>query len=172
MKTIEIRRHSIRDRSSQDLSEAGVALARLIAEEMGSFQRVVTSEVPRAFQTAIAMGFKVDERVALLNTYGDAIEAEIPWPASFSEYTAPVLRGSAPMRYAKRIAEFYGHLAESLPEEGAALVITHGGVVEIGAVACLPSADHVAWGGYVECCEGMRLFWENGKFVDAQVLRV
>ena len=172
MKTIEVRRHSIRERASQDLSEQGLALARLIGAETGPFQRVVTSTVPRAYQTAVAMGFSVDEQVELLNSYGDAVEAEIPWPADFSEYTEPIRRGGAPTRYAQRLAEFFASLAESLPEAGAALVVTHGGVVEIGAVACLPEARHDNWGDYVECCEGVRLFWEGGKFVEAEVLRV
>lgn len=172
MKIIEVRRHSIRERLSQDLSEQGLALARIIAEQIGPFQRVVTSCIPRAFQTAVAMGFKVDEQVELLNTYGDAVEVEVPWPANFSEYTAPVLRGGAATRYAKRLVAFYADLAASLPEAGAALVVTHGGVVEIGAVACIPNADHNAWGAYIECCEGIRMFWEDGKFINAEVIRI
>lgn len=172
MKTIEVRRHSIRERMSQDLSDQGRLLARFIGEEIGPFQRVLTSGIPRAFQTALAMGFQVDEQVELLNTYGDSVESEIPWPASFDEYTAPVLRGGAPKRYAERLLAYYTALVESLPEGGAALVITHGGVVEIGAVACFPNADHLAWGNYVECCEGVRMFWDDGRFVNVEVLRV
>lgn len=172
MKIIEVRRHSIRDRLSQDLSEQGRALARFIAEEIGPFQRVVTSRIPRAFQTAVAMGFNVDEQLDLLNTYGDAVEAEIPWPASFNEYTLPVLRGGASTRYAERLVEFYTQLAQSLPEDGRALVITHGGVVEIGAVACFPSGDHAAWGEYIECCEGVRMFWDAGKCLVVEVIRI
>ena len=173
MKTIEVRRHSIRNRPGDDLSEQGLLLARLVGAESGPFQCVVTSTLPRAYQTAVAMGFKVDAQADLFNTYGDAVEAEIPWPADFSEYAAPVRRGSgAPSRYAQRLTEFLTHLAESLPEPGAALVVTHGGVVEIGAVACLPDANHNAWGQYVECLEGVRLSWQDGKFVAAEILRV
>ena len=172
MKTIEIRRHSLRNKPGDDLSEQGLALARMIGAGMGPFQRVVTSPILRAYQTAIAMGFQVDEQVELLSTYGDSVEAEIPWPADFSEYTVPIQRGWAATRYAKRLVEFYTGLLESLPEAGAALVVTHGGVVEIGAVACLPEADHTAWGDYIECCEGVRLYWEGGKFVKAEILRL
>jgi len=174
MKTIEIRRHSIRDRASQDLSEQGLALARIIGADLGPFQYVVTSTVPRASQTAVALGFQVNEQVELLNTYGDAVEAEIPWPADFSEYTAPLRRaGSAPARYAERLKGLYTRIAEEkLPEPGAALVITHGGVVEIGAVACLPEAEHAVWGDYVECLEGVRLYWQDGNFVRTEILRI
>jgi broad specificity phosphatase PhoE len=172
MKTIEIRRHSIRERMGQNLSEQGRALAHFIGEELGPFQRVVTSQLPRAFQTAVAMGFQVDEQLELLNTYGDSIEVEIPWPASFDEYAVPLSRNGAPKRYGQQLLEYYRHLAESLADGGAVLVITHGGVVEIGAVACFPNADHTAWGNYVECCEGVRLFWDEGKFMNIEVLRV
>ena len=172
MKTIEVRRHSIRERMSQDLSDQGLLLARFIGEEIGPFDRVLTSCIPRAIQTAAAMGFQVDEQVELLNTYGDAVEAIIPWPASFSEYTAPILQGGAAKRYAERLAAYYTHLAESLPDGGAALIITHGGVVEMGAVACFPTFDHAAWGNYIECCEGVRMVWDAGKFVKIDVIRV
>ena len=73
MKTIEVRRHSIRNKAGDDLSEQGMALAHLVAAETGPFQYVVTSTVPRAYRTALAMGYTVDAQVDLLNTYGDAV---------------------------------------------------------------------------------------------------
>jgi broad specificity phosphatase PhoE len=172
MKTIEIRRHSIRSKPGQDLSEQGVALARLIGLEMGKFDRVVTSPLPRAVQTAQAMGFAVDSTEPLIATYGDDVEMECPWPASFSDYAAAYRRGGATFSYAQRLAGFYRQLAESLPEGGAALVVNHGGVVELSAVGCLPSADFSALGDYIECCEGIRLAWQKDRFIDLQVLRV
>ncbi len=172
MKTIEIRRHSIRNKPGQDLSEQGVLLARLIGEETGPFDRVVTSPIPRAIQTAEAMGCKVDEQNPQLATCGDGVEMECPWPASFTDYAAAYKRGGATFSYARRLAVFYTQLAESLPELGSALVINHGGVVEISAVACLPDFDHTTLGDYCECCEGVRLAWDGGKFVSAEALRV
>lgn len=172
MKTIEIRRHSIRNKPGQDLSEQGVALARLVGLEMGKFQRVITSPAPRAVQTAQAMGFEVDSTEPLLATYGEDVEMECPWPASFSDYAAAYRRGGAAFSYARRLAGFYDQLAESLPEGGSALVVNHGGVVELSAVGCLPAADFSALGDYIECCEGIRLAWQDGQFIDLQVLRV
>jgi hypothetical protein len=52
------------------------------------------------------------------------------------------------------------------------LVITHGGIVEIGAVGCLPDADHSAWGPYCDYCEGVRLSLDGERFVEAEILRV
>lgn len=172
MKTIEIRRHSIRNKPGEHLNQPGVTLARLIGENLGPFDRVVTSTVTRAVETAIAMGFAPDELNELMSTYGDAVEREAPWPLSCAGYAEVVRQGGAAARYAEQLRAVYIRLADYLGEGRAALVINHGGVAELGAVACLPDADHVAWGSHFECCEGIRLFWEDEKFVEGEVLRV
>ena len=172
MKTIEIRRHSIRNKPGQHLSQQGVTLARLVGQNLGPFDRVVTSTLPRAFETAIAMGFAVDEQIDLMSTYGDIVELEVPWPLSIAEYARVIHQGDAAAKYANQLAELYYQLADYLADGRAALVINHGGVAEMGAVACLPNADHEAWGPHFECCEGIRLFWNDGTFVDAEILRV
>src|SRR5512144_225076 len=172
MKTIEIRRHSMRSKPDDHLSQSGMSLARLVGQNLGPFDRVVTSTLPRAFETAIAMGFAVDEQKELMNTYGDVVEAEAPWPMSPAEYANVIRRGKAAARYAGLLADCYQQLIDYLADGRAALVINHGGVVELGAVACLPKADYDAWGPHFECCEGVRLIWEDGKFVSAEILRI
>lgn len=172
MKTIEIRRHSIRTKPGEHLSQQGVTLARLIGQNLGPFDRVVTSTVPRAFETAIAMGFAVDEQNEIMSTYGSAVEREAPWPLSLAGYAEVVRNGGAAAKYANQLAAVYSRLVDYLSEGRSALVINHGGVLELGAVACLPNADHVSWGAHFEPCEGVRLFWNDGKFVDAEILRV
>jgi broad specificity phosphatase PhoE len=172
MKTIEIRRHSIRSKPGDHLNQQGVTLARLVGQNLGPFDRVVTSALPRAFETAIAMGFAVDEQNELMSSYCDDVEREAPWPLSLAEYAEVVRKGGATARYANQLVAVYTELANYLAEGRAALVVNHGGIVEMGAVACLPDADHFAWGSHFECCEGMRLFYEDGKWVDAEILRV
>jgi len=172
MKTIEIRRHSMRSKPGDHLSHEGVTLARRIGENIGPFERVVTSTLPRAFETAIAMGFAVDEQLEFMNTYGPDAEREVPWPQPFVVYARAVRRGQGAAWYGNRLADYYSNLASALSENGAALVINHGGVVELGVVAAFPNADYASWGDFVDYCEGARLFWQDGKFVNAEVLRV
>ncbi len=172
MKTIEIRRHSIRNKPGQHLSQQGVTLARLVGQNLGPFDRVVTSTLPRAFETAIAMGFAVDEQNQLMSTTGDIVDTEAPWPLSPAEYAKIIRKGGATARYASQLADVYYQLVDYLADGRAALVVNHGGVVELGAIACLPDADHASWGPHFECCEGIRLFWEDGTFVNAEILRV
>ncbi|MBV6452340.1 MAG: hypothetical protein MHPDNHAH_03097 [Anaerolineales bacterium] len=172
MKTIEIRRHSIRSNPGVHLNQQGVTLARLVGQNLGPFDRVITSTLPRAFETAIAMGFAVDEQIELMSTYGDSVEREAPYPLSCAGYAEVVRKGGAAAKYANQLKDLYTKLANYLADDRAALVVNHGGVLELGAVACLPDADHFKWGSHFEYCEGIRLFWENDKFVEGEVLRV
>ena len=172
MKTIEIRRHSIRNKPGDHLNQQGVTLARLVGQNLGPFDRVMTSTLPRAIETAIAMGFGVDEFNETMSTYGSAVEHEAPWPLSIAGYAEVVRAGGAAANYANQLVAIYTKLANYLADGRAALVVNHGGVLELGAVVCLPNADHFAWGSHFDYCEGIRLFWDNGKFVDGEILRV
>lgn len=170
MKILEIRRHSIRSQGDH-LSQVGVELARSVGQAIGPFERVITSTLPRAFETAVAMGFAVDEQSELLSTYGSEVDNEAPWPMSFVEYADVVQSGRATMKYAKKLAKYYAGIMDSISDGNAALVINHGGVVELGVVGCLPGFDFSSWGGSVGYCEGARLFWDK-KFMRAEELRV
>jgi len=55
-----------------------------VGNEMGKFDRVVASIVPRAFETAIAMGYAVDEQIEPLGMMSDAVTAAIQWNAGFT----------------------------------------------------------------------------------------
>lgn len=64
MKTLELRRHSFRKQGGgSQLSQQGVTYARRLGATLGPFAYVVTSVVPRARETAIAMGFAVDQEI-------------------------------------------------------------------------------------------------------------
>jgi broad specificity phosphatase PhoE len=172
MRTIEIRRHSIRSKPGDHLSQQGVALARKVGEGMGPFAFVATSTLPRAFETAIAMGFAVDEQNELMNTYGGMVEREAPWPLPYFHYAEIVRQGGHAARYAVELAEYYALIMDRIPVGRTALVVNHGGVVELGVVACLPDVDFTNWGDAADFCEGARLFYESGKFIRGEVLRV
>ena len=171
MKILEIRRHSIRASMGVHLNQMGVDLARMVGQNLGPFDRVVTSTLPRAFETAIAMGFAVDEQSEMISTYGGAVEKEAPWPQSYLQYVAAVKRGGAAAKYANALAQYYASVMDFISEGRSALVINHGGIVELGVVGCLPNVDFSAWGGPVSYCEGARLYWDD-KFIRAEVLRV
>lgn len=172
MKTIEVRRHSIRSIPNEHLNQSGVQLARLVGESLGPFDRVVTSTLPRAFETAIAMGFAVDEQVEFMSTHGFDVERDSAWPKTFAAFAERVKDDRAVREYARKLAGYHAELENYLADGRAALVINHGGVLELGITASFPDADYGSWGRAVDYCEGARLFWEDGKCVGAEVLRV
>lgn len=172
MRVIELRRHTMRAKPGQHLTQAGVTLARCVGEGMGPFDRVITSPAPRAFETAIAMGFAVDQQLDELAQMSDAVDEEIRWPVPFAEISRVMRRGGPAARFGKRLAHLLRDVARALPDGGSALIVSHGGIVEAAAVACLPDADHAAWGEHLGYCEGVRLFFADECFVRGEVLRV
>jgi broad specificity phosphatase PhoE len=143
---------------------------------MGPFDHVLTSTLPRAFETAIAMGFAVTEEVEWLLPAGKAVEKERPWPQSFAAYAMAFGDGWAVAAFAREQAEHWREVVHELPEIGAALLVSHGGVIEMGAVGCLladgVTVDFKAWGGPLHYCEGVRVHFTGNRCTGGEVLRV
>src|SRR3954447_26705017 len=97
---LEIRRHAERTKPGQHLSRAGIDRARLAGTSGLPAARGITSPSPRAVQTAVAMGYPVDQEEPLLQTFGSAVTALIAWDCGFMGWqegvaTSPVLAAFA-----------------------------------------------------------------------------
>ncbi len=179
MKILEVRRHSFRKQGGgSQLSQEGVDYARALGATIGPFARVVTSVVPRARETAIAMGFAVDEELVTLASdrmvYEEA--ARYRWweaPHPFIALAEIIRRGGAYSRYAHSLAALWRDILTPLDEGAAALFIGHSGEIEAALVACFPEADHDEWGPVFGPCEGVRLVFDGDPayFTDLQFLR-
>jgi broad specificity phosphatase PhoE len=172
MRTLEVRRHTLRTQPGHHLSQAGVELARHVGTHMGKFDRVVTSTLPRAFETAIAMGFAIDEQLDALKTSGHEVDAEINWDAGFAEWARVVKKDGAATRFAQAQALAWRSIVNSLPDNGRALIITHGGFIEAGIAACLPRNTVIKLGSSCNYCEGVRLTFDGDAVVNIEILRV
>ena len=179
MRWLEVRRHSLTRKGSarghgSHLSAAGVALARKVGESMGPFAYVVTSVSPRAIETAIAMGFAVDDTIELPSGY---VPGEVDhhdqwrWPRPYRTYAELIARpsGLAAVAEAHRLA--WTDVIEALPDDAAGLVVGHGGGIEPGLVACLPDTAHESWGELFSHCDGARLGFDQGRFVSVEFQR-
>jgi hypothetical protein len=145
---------------------------------MGPFARVVTSVVPRARETAIAMGFAVDYELVTLTFDADVYtetEASRWWDAAqpFATLAAGMAAKGAMWRYGHALAALWRDILTALPEDAAALVIGHSGELEMALVACFPQADHRTWGGLFGPCEGARLVFagEPAHFQAVEIVR-
>jgi broad specificity phosphatase PhoE len=172
MPEIEHRRHSWRVPGGKHLTQQGVDLARRVGEAMGRFDLVITSDVPRAFETAIAMGYAVDRQEELLGKLGKGVEDEVDWELGFAEFARGYARGKATAMACRVHAAFLRSLAAKLQPEGRAMLVSHGGIIEAGVVGLLPDLDYSAWGLACERCEGALMHFDGDVCIGAEPLRL
>jgi broad specificity phosphatase PhoE len=171
MKILEIRRHTMRTKPGAHLSQTGIDLARLVARDTGPFDRVVTSSVPRAIETAIAMGHAVTQEVESLGQVPAEVFQTMGWPSPIADIAQNLFRSAAAQDYAQDLADQWRDVAQRLPVNGRGLLITHGLIIELGLIASLPKARMESWGEAFGYCEGVRLVYDE-DCRDAEILRV
>ncbi|MBC9714891.1 histidine phosphatase family protein [Streptomyces sp. TRM66268-LWL] len=179
MRWLEVRRHAptkkgaARGRGSH-LSAHGVALARTAGADSGPFASVVTSASPRAIETAIAMGWAVDDTVDLPSGY---VEGEVAhhdqwtWPQPYVRYAELIGARGGLAAVAARHRGLWIEVVRSVPDGSGALIVSHGGSIEPALVAVLPAADHASWGAPFSHLDGVRLDFEDGRFIRARMRR-
>jgi broad specificity phosphatase PhoE len=173
MRFLEHRRHSQRDPAGPHLNAAGLALARRVAPTLGPFDRVVTSPKPRAVETAVAMGFEVAAELEELGAMPAELQTlvEALHLRTFADYATLVGRNPALAEYARSQEALWRHELESMPEGSRLLIVSHGGVIESGAVIAAPGPVET-WGPTLGYLEGVRLYLDRGRWVQAEVVRV
>jgi broad specificity phosphatase PhoE len=184
LRTLEVRRHSYTKKgaergSGSHLSPDGVCAAREVGETIGPFAWVVASIVPRTLETAIAMGFAPD--VCIDHGGGPLWEAsleEVPfhaqWEAEqpFVMYRDAIARGGAMRDLAQLQVEVWRDALGHVADGEAALVVTHGGLIDSGLVHALPDADHSSWGPPISQLEGATLTFDGARFELVELRRV
>lgn len=156
------------------LSSEGVALARRIGAELGAFDLVAVTPAPRTMETAVAMGFAVDAVLELRCGYiaGEFDHhAQWAWPQPYVRFAELIRSGGKLAGNALADATVWRRLAADLPAGGRALIVSHGGSIEPVLVACLPGADHRAWGSALAHCDGVILHEHRGTFVEVEFRR-
>lgn len=173
MRTLEHRRHSRRDPGGIHLNSAGRALARSVGGELPAFDRVVTSPRPRAVETAVAMGRTVDARIEALGEMGDEIGARVDEsdPRTFADFLDLVGRSERVSAYAAGQVALWRNELARVREGGRVLMISHGGMIELGAAFALGDGVR-AWGPTLGYVEGVRLTRDGERWTSGEVLRV
>lgn len=180
MRWLEVRRHSMtkkgtgRGRGSH-LCGPGVALARQVGASLGPFATVLTSASPRAVETAVAMGFAVDDTAELPSAYvpGEfGRHEQWAWSEPYRRLADLVHNGRGVAAVAESHADLWRRAVTAVPDGGAALVVSHGGGMELALVLLRPDADLTSWGRPFGHCDGVRLGYDGGAFVAEQFIRV
>jgi broad specificity phosphatase PhoE len=139
---------------------------------MGSFDTVITSPLPRAAETAIAMGYGIDREIHDLAVVGKDAGEELDWPMGFGEFVERMRPGTAMARRGAELAGLLQSIADELGDDGSALLLSHGAVIEMAVVAATPDVDHASWGDHCGHCEGVRISYHDGRATTAEILRV
>jgi broad specificity phosphatase PhoE len=169
MRWLEVRRHSLTKKGDacghgSHLSADGVALARALGATLGPFHFVLTSQAPRALETAIAMGYAVNETVDLPSGY---VAGEVghhdqwTWDRPYLRYAELIRAGGQLARVAAVHCDVWTRAVRTVPDGHAALIVSSGGGIEPALVACLPNGDHEAWGVPLGHCEGVRVGYDE-----------
>src|SRR5690606_2918637 len=143
MKTIEIRRHAERHKPGHNLNARGVARARNASARDREFALVVTSPLPRAVQTAVAMGHGVDEEDWTMASMGGALN-DFPWDVSFDAMQRAIRTNPTADAWATYLtAQMRSWVARIDPGEEL-FVVNHGGIAEACAIGLLGDTDATA----------------------------
>lgn len=180
MKWVDVFRHSKRG-EGKGLSETGRELARRARVLLSPpYDLCVSSPKERARETMEAFGIErleVDEAFTAVNPWE-------PFEAGISSLAKE--RGITPLAACWEIPEALSYLrlqgetflgaikriARKLPEEGRALVVSHGGILEAAALIGRPRFDLIEIGGELGFCEGVVFKLDGENLLGVEVKRL
>ena len=171
-KTLEIRRHAMRDKPGQQLSDEGLMLAQYVGAQMSPFDTVVTSPLPRARETAEAMGYRVDTILQELAELSEVIFKASGWPNTLESIEATVLKHRQLQTFATKQVDLWQGVFRDLPLNGRGLIIGHGAILELGAIGCSLENKQQISGKPFGYCEGVKLSQKEDGSLMISLLRV
>ncbi len=156
------------------LSSNGVRRARSLGLQLPAFDYVAVGDQPRHLDTALALGFAVDEQISWPSRYLQGVVGhhdQWSWPQPFVRYAELLQAGSGLADMAATHVGHWRRLLDLIPAGGAGLVVSSGGSIEPVLVAALPDADHASWGRVFDPLEGASLEWDGNAFTCVRLLR-
>ncbi|HEX4744596.1 MAG TPA: histidine phosphatase family protein [Candidatus Limnocylindria bacterium] len=168
MAILEIRRHAERagpTHAGSALSPAGRAMAERLGRKAPAYAVVAASPLPRAKETAELIGGRLDSAdPALLPDL-----SQLGLAGSIEEYAA-LLDEERERALADEQTGAWARIAAAAGD-GHALVITHGGVIELAASRIARALGTPLRGSSFSYCEGVRIRYERGRPAALEVLR-
>ncbi len=124
------------------------------------------------------MGFAVDEQLEALGHSPPGVFEEAghherwSWQAPFLRLAELISRGGPTARMGNQVREIWTQALESVSPNGRVLVISHGLIIEVGLVTCIPDGYFATWGTPFHHLEGVEMQYNDGHFTDVRFLRV
>ncbi len=120
------------------------------------------------------MGFPVEEEVPELaaNLSGLLSGDDYLRLQTFADYDGAMRERPALNTFAREQAGAWLRLAAGIPEGAAMLAISHGALIELGALAVLPGGRQTSWGRVLAPCEGISIQVEGATPRAIELVRV
>ncbi len=179
MKTLEVRRHSltkkgaVRDHGSL-LSGEGVRRARSVGEALPICDYVLTGPDRRHIETAIAMGYAVDEVADWTSGYLAGVvehHDQWHWDQPFVRYAELLVTSPALRAVADEHLDRWRRALTQVPDGGAALVISSGGSIEPVLTRAFARGDFSSWGTALHQLDGATLVFDGPACIDLAIRR-
>ncbi|MEM7018182.1 MAG: phosphoglycerate mutase family protein [Pseudomonadota bacterium] len=146
---------------------SGVETARRIGEMIGPIDYVCTSTVPRTIETAIAMGYAVDEAIEFSCGYiaGEfEHHAQWDWPQPYLEFKQRLATPNSQLAKTAAIdVDTWKRVVKSVPAGGKALIVSHGGSIEPVLVYCSADSEAESWERPFSHCDGVELEFRDSE---------
>jgi hypothetical protein len=115
------------------------------------------------------MGYAVDDILPMgLGYVGEvAHHGQWSWPSPFLQYSQLLDRDSAFAKAADSELNLWRVVVGRILEGSKALIVSHGGIIEPTLVAAVPADDYTSWGKPFSHLDGVRLIFEDGRFLVA-----
>lgn len=179
MRFLEVRRHSLTKtgparESGSLLSAEGVVRARALGERLPFAEYVVTGPDRRHVETAVAMGYAVDETVSWPSGYVAGVvnhHDQWRWDRPFQRY-AELLETSTELQAVAHVhLTHWCRALDQIVDGATALVVSSGGSIEPMLVASHPDGDQAEWGTALHHLEGATLTFDGDRCVEVEIQR-
>lgn len=182
MRWVEVRRHAPSGDDKHLTAEGREVVRRVRASLQPRYDALVVSPLVRSAETLEAMGFsgwtvdpgfdEMPESVRMFMPQAKAIAAEQSCQLLEAMVQVPqiwdLLRSVG-----EQVLEGVRRVAGTLPEEGRALVISHGGSIEPAALLVMGGEMRLERiGGSLAGCEGALFAVEGDRVVGVEILRI
>ncbi len=174
---VELRRHSYTKKGAgrsrwTHLSPQGVDAARAEGARLRHVGYVGVSKSPRTLETAVAMGFVVDDTLDIVSAVVVSGEVEFHeswgWPDPWSVYRERIDARPALAACAAAQLDIVQRAVDNVRDGQAVLLIGHGGWIEPTVVAAVDRDALEDWGPSFDHLEGVSLRVDRATFrVDA-----
>lgn len=181
MKTIEVRRHAPADKE-KDVSPEGLELAHQARDDLReTYSAHYCSPQKRTAQTMEAFGFEgATPREEFDVLPGDRMKPHMPHVHAFcAEQRCDLIEGMLALddtrgileEVAGRFVEGLKQVASELPDDGAALVVSHGGAIEPAVMLSRDDWTLSAMGGALKECEAAIFSVEGDAILGVEIVR-